>query len=154
MSEKEDKKELKEYFNEWAKEVENNPYYTESTKKFLLNRKKNFSYNWSKEALKKGITLKSIKKIEEYLDLFYSKTNDGCITRYYNGFVAVGILETPTDHRTKGVNPIFIFGCGYGDRWGDIEIRVNISLTLRETEDLVEVLNGCIEKFKDINKEE
>ena len=142
-------KELKKYFNEWEKEVIDNPHYNKPTKNLLLNHKKNFSYNWSKKALKNGITLKEIKKIEEYLDQFYSETCDGHVIRYYNGFVAAGILETPANHGTIGINTIGIFSCGHNDKCDDIEIQGNMYLTLNETEDLAKVLNICIKKLKE-----
>jgi len=152
MSKNKDIKELKKYFNEWEKEVIDSQYLSEPTKNFLLNHKKSYSYIWSKEALKIGMTLKEIKKIEKHLDFFYSETNDGLVIRYYNGFVAAGILEIPDDHRTKDINPIMIFGCGHNKECDDIETIINIRLTLSETENLAEVLNVCIEKIKEINK--
>jgi len=141
-------KELKIYFNEWAKEVVDNPYYNKSTKDYLLNHKKRVSYKWCKKALKNGITLKEIKKIEYYLDFFYSETYDGHVLRTFNGFTGVGILEFSADHKTKEVNPIMIFGCGHNKECNDIEEQIHIELTLEEAEDLAKGINICVEKYK------
>jgi len=152
MSKKENKKkELKKYFDKWKNEVINNPNYDEPTKKFLLSCKKDL-YSLNKKALKNGITIEEIEKIERYASYFYSKTYDNYLIREYNGFVAAGIFKIPADHKTKEVNPIFIYACGHNKEWDDIEEQINVELTLGEAEDLVKCINICIKIFKEKEK--
>ena len=88
-------------------------------------------------------------KIESCKNYFYSLTKDGHIIYYWNGFIGVGILETPRDHSTIGVNTIWIYGVGFNEDASGIDESPNVYLTLDEAEDYHKALGICIEKFKE-----
>lgn len=98
----------------------------------------------------KDITKEMSEKIESHKDYFYSRTTDGHIIYYFNGFVGVGIFEEPqTHHLSKGVNVIWMYGVGFNKDWSDIVEDINVELSLDEAEDYHRTLGICIEKFKE-----
>ena len=100
-----------------------------------------------KEALRHGITLKEVKKIDKWRRKFLTETTDHCIQEHSNGFNAVGILKTPIIHsNTKNV--IGIFCCGHNKECNDIVEQIDVSMTIDEAEELVKCINGCINWYK------
>ncbi|KKL59106.1 hypothetical protein LCGC14_2218620, partial [marine sediment metagenome] len=106
----------------------------------------------NKKQLEKGITLKMTKEIKKHLNDFISKTHDRYIARYLNGFLGIGILNTPTDHIIKGVNTILFFQIGYNEEGTDIIVISKDMMTLEEAEDTYRIFGECIKKYKKLNR--
>ena len=88
------------------------------------------------------------KKINELKEYFYSRTYDGYIINYINGFIGVGILNTPQDHLTKDVNDIWFLDVGSNRDGSDIIEISNVEMDLEEAKDTYKALGICIKKYK------
>lgn len=98
--------------------------------------------------LVKAITKEMSNEIESCKDYFHSRTKDGHIIYYLNGFIGVGIFETPQSHLSEGNNTIWMYGVGFNGNANAIVENINIEMTLDEAEDHHRTLGICIEKFK------
>lgn len=106
----------------------------------------------NKERLEKGIALEMIEKIQAHLIYFISKTYGAYISEYFNGFTAVGILNTPTDHIIKGVNTIWFYLVGFNKDGTDIEVKHNNAMRLDEAEVIYKAFGNCIKKYKKLKR--
>ena len=118
-------------------------------KKIKENRK--FKAYLKRDALRRGITIKEVKKIRKYEDLFFSATYCWHVEEYLNGFTGVGVLKTPAIHNGKE-NTIAILSLGQNYKCNNIVVGTNAALTLDEAKDFAKVLNNCIEEFETTEK--
>ena len=99
---------------------------------------------------KNSMTLQEIlKEVNKHKDYFLSQVKENHHITYLNGFVGAGALIKPRDHFTIGINTIFLYGCGFNKDGSEIEKHIKLFGTVEEMEDVIEVLQVCIERYKE-----